>query len=174
LIAARPDRPRIPATAPAAAWRVGRAVVAAALLALTGAACRDGTAPGGDVTGRYVLRTVRGEPLPAVLASGPSTGGGTETLTLLASAFHFGAGGAVRYVATLRTVSDAPARDSTFTTEAVLSYQRDGARVAIAPSTPCPPTALCGGYFTGRLVGDRLEVVLPTPLPTRYQYEAER
>jgi hypothetical protein len=141
------------------------------LAALAAAGCGSATAPA-DLAGTYVLRTVQGSALPAVLSSGQSAAGGTETITLLASSFRFERGGAVRYVATLRNVSDRPARDTSFTVTASLTYRRVGPRVEISPDPPCPDTALCGGYFTGRLAGDGLEIDLGTAPVVQYRYEA--
>jgi hypothetical protein len=44
--------------------------------------------------------------------------------------------------------------------------------VEISPDPPCPDTALCGGYFTGRLAGDGLEIDLGTTPVVQYRYEA--
>lgn len=151
--------------------RAGAAATLAVLAALAGAGCGEATAPA-DLTGAYLLRTVGGRTLPAVLSSERSADGGTVTITLLASSFRFEPGGAVRYDATLRNASDRPARDTTFTVTAPLVYRRAGARVTISPATPCPPEALCGGTFTGRLAGGGLEVEIGAAPAVRYRYEA--
>ena len=78
----------------------------------------------------------------------------------------------MRYDATLRNASDRPARDTTFTITAPLVYRRAGARVTISPETPCPPEALCGGTFTGRLARGGLEVEIGAAPAVRYRYEA--
>ena len=156
------------------AWSAGRTLHALVLGVgglVAGAGCHDPTAAR-QLSGTYTLRAVGGRPLPHVLASGRSFAGGTETISVLASTFHFEADGSVRREMTLRNVSDVPARDTVHTLVHDLSYRRAGARVRIGTFEPCPPTALCSGPMTGRLVGGRLDIESGGRQSVRYEYVA--
>lgn len=151
--------------------RVLRALLVGASVLAAGAGCRELT--GSDaLTGTYTLRTVGGQPLPHVLASGPNFQGGSERIEVLASTFHFEAGGAVRRELTLRNVSDVPARDTVHTIVQQLEYRRTGARIAIGDFRPCPSTALCGGPMTGLLYGKLLAIGSGGQEPVRHEYVA--
>jgi len=148
------------------------ALAAAAALALALAACESVTA-GRPLAAEYALRDVGGKAPPIVLSSSATFDGrGTETITLIAAAYRFDAGGDARYVYTLRNLRTSPARDTTFTIEVPMVYWRAGDRIEIGSRTPCPPNALCAGNAVGRVVGDRVEVDFGGDPPVRYVYEA--
>lgn len=108
-------------------------------------ACNDGTAPPPSTSGQYVLETVGGRSLPAIVHSGEG-----YTTTVIWSTLTFDAAGIAVLVERLRYTSpNDPATEVTHRTD--YSYRVTGDRIAFDYSPPCPPNALCVEPPSGKL-----------------------
>jgi hypothetical protein len=127
-----------------------RLLATLALCATAGlAACGEGpSVPGQPLSGRYLLRTVDGRPLPCVFTSG-----GLEEYTTLSESITFDPSGAATHERTMRQVSRHTGRDTTYTLVDEAAYRQSGARVEIGRFRPCPPNAFCPANDVGTLRG---------------------
>ena len=122
-------------------------------------ACRDTTAPE-RISAGFVLESVNGQPLPAVLFSDATriltVVGSTLTLTMDGHAFI----GEV-YTQNSQGIVTQP------TFAATLEYQLHGDQIEIGSFTPCPPNAQCAANATGTLSNGTLTLNNPLPAPNK-------
>ena len=133
--------------------RVRALIVGAAVAAA--AACSDGLNPF-DPADVYVLRTVGGEPLPAL-----GSQHGDVTVHIVADTLRLRLNGSGSHSGVQRIVSPGSGPDGNLIPQSGdFTYEQVGDRVEI--TFACPPNALCirGPHIVGRLVGDILEVEL--------------
>jgi hypothetical protein len=128
-----------------------------ALLAL--AACGDGpAAPRGALEGTWVLRSVRGAPLPAVAVEG-----GGMRYTLLADTLRFSAAGTFTRTQHVRQQNASPSpfmpADTTYAHRFAWPYTRQGPALVLGQRVTCGPNELCVGVDEGVVVGDRITLV---------------
>lgn len=122
-------------------------------------ACRDTTAPERIFAG-FVLQSVNGQPLPAVLFSDP-----TRTLTVVSSILTLTIDGRAFIGESYTQDSQGIVTHPTFT--ATLDYRLHGDQIEIGSFTPCPPNALCAANATGTLLNGTLILNNPLPAPTK-------
>lgn len=143
-----------------------KALLAAALLTM---ACRESTGPTQIVAGEYVLETINGSPVPAVVFAGQA-----DTSFMIAAALTLDTdGNAVRfehwrYMYPPNRVDEGTA---TFHQE----YRLSGDEITVGRFTPCPPNALCEGNKVGKFTSTTLTLAYENnPTSPRYFYRLAR
>ena len=122
-------------------------------------ACSGTTAPE-TVSAFFVLQSVNGQPVPAVLFSEP-----TRTRTVISSNLILDKQGHA-------TINEADREDlQGVVTESVLTatldYRLTADQIEIGSFTPCPPNALCAANATGTISNGALTLNNPLPAPNK-------
>jgi hypothetical protein len=145
-----------------------RTVIATALLSTL--ACSGFSDPSEDIEGRYVLRTVAGEPVPTVAFSGE-----LATVTLIADTIvlrHDGTGTESSVTTAVSSVSIRnPAHDPLRPVVSQFRWERQGDALAI--EFGCPDNASCVAppHRTGRFTATGLELGYALSWRTPLVYE---
>ena len=126
------------------------------LLAALSLGCADSTAPE-PIHSFYVLESVNGQPLPAVLSPLPE-----ESISVLSATLEFDSKDHVTWAERRRELSNNVPRETVYTTR--LDYRRDGPTVEIG-YFDCPPNALCP-LFTGVFIDTKLHLTVGWFSPT--------
>ena len=126
-------------------------------------ACRDTTAPPERISASFVLETVSGQPLPAILFSEP-----TRTLTVVSSTLTLTMDGHAFMSESHRDDSQGIVTTPTFT--ATLDYRLHGDQIEIGSFTPCPIGAFCLENATGTLSNGTLTLKNPLPAPNKVYF----
>jgi hypothetical protein len=139
--------------------RLSRRTLPAALALLALAACeRAPSSPRETLDGTWVLRTVRGAALPAVVVEG-----GGMRYTLLADTLRFSPAGTFTRTQHVRQQNASPSQflpaDTTYAQRFSWRYTRLGPALMLGEWVWCPPNALCVGVDEGAVVGDRITLV---------------
>jgi len=122
-------------------------------------ACHDTTAPE-RISAGFVLQSVNGQPLPAVLFSDA-----TGTRTVVSSTLTLTMDGQAFIGELYRQDSQGVVTQPTFT--ATLAYRLHGNQIEIGSFTLCPPNALCAADATGTLSNGTLTLNNPLPAPNK-------
>lgn len=133
------------------------------VLAAATMACSEATGP--DLSERfYVLESINGQPLPAILSPIPEA-----TVSVLSATLAFRANGEVIWTERRREVSDNVPRE--FTSTKTLYYRWSEHYVEIMASRTCDDAGVCQG-FTGVFAGRQLQLTVGWFSPTtRIIYE---
>jgi hypothetical protein len=120
------------------------------LVAAVTMACHESTAPPQTVSKLYVLETINGQPLPAVLNAGQ----GDTTRVVWGTVILYSAGNAFTAEHWRRVYPPNPSE------EGILSLQREyriaGDNITVGSFTPCPINAICEGNKVGKLTSSTL------------------
>ena len=124
--------------------------------------CHNTTAPE-RISAGFVLQSVNGQPLPAVLFSDA-----TRTLTVVSSILTLTMDGHAFIGESYRQDSQGIVTQPTFV--ATLDYRLHGDQIEIGSFTPCPPNALCAANATGTLANGTLTLNNPLPAPNKIYF----
>lgn len=134
------------------------------LVAAVTVACDESTAPPQTLSGLYVLETINGRPVPAIVSAGQA-----DTSFMLSATLTLDdAGNAVR-VEHWRNVYP-PNRTDEGTFTAHREYRITGDRITVGIFTPCPPNALCEGNKVGKVTSTTLTLAYEDPTASTWLY----
>lgn len=139
--------------------RLSRWIMSFLALAST-VACRDATAPPESVSASFVLESVSGQPLPAILFSDA-----TSTRTVISSTLTLTMDGHAFMVESYRDDSQGVVTTPTFA--ATLDYRLHGNQIEIGSFTPCGPADVCAANATGTLSNGTLTLNHPLLAPNK-------
>jgi hypothetical protein len=119
------------------------------IVALT-MACSNSTVPARLASGLYVLESVNGQAVPAIVIASQ-----TDTSFMLSATLALdGAGNAVRIEHWRYVYQPSHAEEGTFTANAV--YRISGDNITVGSFQPCPANALCEGNKVGKYTSTTL------------------
>jgi hypothetical protein len=128
--------------------------------------CSDATAPR-YVAGYYVLESVNGQPVPAILYSDAN-----QTYSIVSGTLFFDDDANADVFLHRREVNQGTTIEDRFA--GILNYRLDGNTIEIDRFPPCPPNALCDTEsFLGTLSETSLTIFVGRPIdasPQIYQY----
>lgn len=130
-------------------------------------ACHESTAPPRMVSGLYVLESVNGQPVPAIVAAGQAD----TNFVLSATVSLDPAGNAVtaehwRYV-------HQPNQTEEGTLILRQEYRITDHSITVGSFKPCPANAICIGNRVGKLTGTTLTLAYENPTAPLYLYRLE-
>ena len=138
-----------------------KAVLFVAALTL---ACSEPTPPPVRLAAGFMLESINGQPLPAVLNAGPG-----DTTRILSATISFDLAGNAFSADHWRRVYPVNRIE-----EATLSlrqeYRITGEDIAVGSFTPCPPNALCIGNKIGKITESTLTLSYDDPTAPVYFY----
>lgn len=144
--------------------RLSRRTIGFLVFALT-LGCRDTTGPK-TISAVFVLQSVNGQPLPAVVFSEAG-----RTRTVVSSILRLDQEGRA-----FITESDTENLQGVVSSQfflATLEYRLHGSHIEIGSFTPCPPNALCAANATGIILNGMLSLNNPLPAPNKtYLYQS--
>lgn len=120
-------------------------------------ACDESTAPPETTSGMYILETINGRPLPAIVSAGQAD----TSFVLWATLTLDDAGNAVRVERWRHVYPPNRTDEGTFTAQR--SYRIDGDRITVGSFAPCLDTAVCEGNKVGRITGTTLTLAYENP-----------
>ena len=125
------------------------------------AACHEPTAPPPTISGSFVLESIDGNSLPAIISAGAG-----DTTQMLSSTVEFDASGRAITVNHLRhSYLQYPAEETTLTR--TQSYRIKGDSIEIGAFGACPGTVMCVGNVHGVLSGPTMAIAAwYNPYPT--------
>jgi hypothetical protein len=113
-------------------------------------ACSDSTAPPRLASGLYVLESVNGQAVPAIVIASQ-----TDTSFMLSATLTLdGGGNAVRIEHWRYVYQPSHAEEGTFTANA--EYRITGDNITVGSFQPCPANALCEGNKVGKYTSTTL------------------
>lgn len=126
------------------------------LVAALTMACDESTAPPQTLSGLYVLETINGRPVPAILSAGQAD----TSFVLSATLTLDDAGNAVRAEHWRYVYQPNRTDEGTFT--ANVKYRITGDRITVGSFTPCLD-AICEGNKVGRVTSTTLTLAYEDP-----------
>ncbi len=136
------------------------------IVALT-TACHESTAPPRTVSGVYLLESVNGQPVPAVVYAGPADTTFMRSATLTLDV----AGNAVRSEHWRYVYQPNRTDEGTFI--ANVHYKIAGDNITVGSFGICPPDALCEGNKVGKLTSTALTLSYDSPTAPVFLYRLE-
>jgi hypothetical protein len=136
------------------------------VIALT-MACHDSTAPPRTVSGVYLLESVNGQPVPAIVYAEPA-----DTSFMLSATLTLDVAGTAVRSEHWRYVYQ-PNRIDEGTFIANVHYRLAGDNITVGSFGTCPPNAICEGNKVGKLTSTTLTLSYDNPTAPVFLYRLE-
>jgi hypothetical protein len=130
-------------------------------------ACHESTAPPRMVSGVYLLESVNGQPVPAIVVAGQAD----TNFVLSATVTLDPAGNAVTAEHWRYVYQPNQTEEGTLTLR--LEYRITDHSITIGSFQPCPANAMCIGNRVGKLIGTTLTLAYENPTAPLYLYRLE-